>query len=162
MSQIIYYGIWWMNISHALGLVSGVCLKQHCHPWTKTSLWSVFSTLLLFACALCCTKESVLCCDVYFEALCLRRLMRKHGDTLYPHSDWRAALLESGLPEPTGAAVMRRTCERLDCCAALWNIVVLVHKKKAWHLCVCQHSRVAEHTVGPLPSLPPYKSCFVM
>lgn len=54
--------------------------------------------------------------------------------------------------QQTRAPAMRRECKRLDfLCDASWDIVVLIHKRKVWCLCLCQHGRVAGQTVVPLP-----------
>lgn len=57
-------------------------VRLYFFPLLNTSPSLPCSCLSLGFGALCCMRESSLCLALYFKALCLRRLMRKHRDRL--------------------------------------------------------------------------------
>lgn len=112
----------------------------------------------LFAWALCCTKESVLCSVVYFQPLCRRRLMRKHGDTLCPHSEWSASWIGSPSSKRVWATRCSRECLVVLRCFAGYSRSCF--QKEAARFAYLSAQPCCWTNGGPAP--PPYKSCFVM
>lgn len=126
--MLIIWNMCWFLIFTAILLQF---LKSLCsHPCSQTLLFVLWSCLSLGVSLL---YERIHPLSLYFKALCLCRLMRKHGNTHLQHSRWYTAE-----PHFFFSQVSQHQTEDLVIqyiwvfwfLAAVWDTVFLDHKKR--------------------------------